>query len=68
MENMQRKKDPRTKGRIIMIHEVDKRILDILRKKSNSNDIFTFDDGLYSNYKYIEELTKFPNKKIFFFT
>ncbi len=54
------------KKRIIMIHEVDQTVLNKLRRFSTSEDIFTFDDGLYSNYLYLEELLKFPNQKIFF--
>lgn len=53
-------------NRIIMIHEIDDNIIKILKEKSTSTDIFTFDDGLYSNYKYLPELLKFPNTKIFF--
>jgi len=55
------KKEPK----IIMIHEMNDEILNKL-SKSNREDIFTLDDGLYSNYKYLDELCTFPNKKIFF--
>lgn len=54
--------------RVIMIHEVNPEILNTLRTKTTKDDIFTFDDGLYSNYKYLDELLEFPNKKIFFFS
>jgi hypothetical protein len=55
-------------SKIIMIHEVNTKILKLLNKYISSEDILTFDDGLYSNYKYLNNLLEFPNKKIFFYS
>jgi len=55
---------------IIMIHEVNENILDILKTNIDifKNTVFTFDDGLYSQFYYYSEINKlFPyNPKIFF--
>ena len=45
-----------------MIHEFEERYLDLPLE----NYILTFDDGLYSQYKYINELFKINTTKIFF--
>lgn len=48
--------------RILEIHQVDERLFDL-----NLEDyILTFDDGLYTQYRYIEELCKINTPKIFF--
>jgi peptidoglycan/xylan/chitin deacetylase (PgdA/CDA1 family) len=47
---------------ILMIHEFKESYLNLPLQ----DYILTFDDGLYSQYKYIDELQKFPTKKIFF--
>ena len=54
--------------RIIMIHEVNELVLETLRTKTTPQDILTFDDGLYSNYMYLDKLQALPNTKIFFFS
>jgi len=54
--------------KVYLFHEINdiiiKKIEDI--SKENPEAIFTFDDGLYSNYLYFPRLKKLPNKKIFF--
>jgi len=55
--------EPRT----IMIHELTQEVMDILTQYSRSTDIFTFDDGLYSNYMNYSLLSAFHNEKIFFY-
>lgn len=51
-----------------MIHEVDRKILSFMRDNISKEDIITFDDGLYSQYRYwhvINDMFK-DNRKIFF--
>lgn len=45
-----------------MIHEFSEDMLNLPLEKF----ILTFDDGLYTQYKYLSELKKIPTKKIFF--
>lgn len=61
----QSSKDIRT---VWCIHEINQNIMNTLKKISSSapQDIFTFDDGLYSNWLYIDDLIKLPNQKIFY--
>ncbi|WP_412463058.1 polysaccharide deacetylase family protein [Halobacteriovorax sp. RT-2-6] len=47
---------------ILMIHEVYEWMLNL----DLSEYIITFDDGLYSQYKYLEHFLKFDTPKIFF--
>jgi peptidoglycan/xylan/chitin deacetylase (PgdA/CDA1 family) len=47
---------------VLMIHEVDERLFDLPLE----NYVLTFDDGLYTQYQYIEELNKIKTEKIFF--
>lgn len=47
---------------ILMIHEVDERLFDL----PLSDYILTFDDGLYSQYQYIERLSEINTVKIFY--
>lgn len=47
---------------ILMIHEFKERFLDLPLEKY----ILTFDDGLYTQYKFLEELKKIKTKKYFF--
>ena len=55
-----------------MIHDVNNDTINTLKNiEANANKkheeiLFTFDDGLYSQYKYMEELNKLKTKKIFF--
>jgi len=49
---------------MIMVHEVNLEIIKALSKFPEK--VLTFDDGLYTQYKYLPELLKLPNKKIFF--
>jgi len=51
-----------------LFHEINDEIMQNIKNvsKKNPNDILSFDDGLYSNFMYLEELKKLPNKKIFF--
>jgi len=48
-----------------MIHEITSNVLDFIRKEG-SNYLLTFDDGLFSQYYYLNELKKINTKKIFF--
>lgn len=55
---------------IIMFHELNSSILDFMIENVNffSNKLFTFDDGLYSQYYYFETLQKiFPKNIMIFF-
>jgi hypothetical protein len=47
---------------VLMIHEFDKKFL----KLDLQNYILTFDDGLFSQFFYHEEILKIPTEKIFF--
>lgn len=47
---------------VLMIHEFKESFLELPLE----DYILTFDDGLYSQYQYIEELIKIPTQKIFF--
>jgi peptidoglycan/xylan/chitin deacetylase (PgdA/CDA1 family) len=47
---------------VLMIHEFKESFLDLPLE----NYILTFDDGLYSQFQYINELQKIPTQKIFF--
>lgn len=47
---------------VLMIHEFKESFLDLPLE----DYILTFDDGLYSQYQYINELQKIPTQKIFF--
>lgn len=47
---------------VLEIHQVDDRLFDL----ELENYILTFDDGLYTQYKYINELAKINTRKIFF--
>jgi len=51
-----------------LFHEINDNIIKIIQNISRNDPeaIFTFDDGLYSNYKYLYDLKQLPNKKIFF--
>jgi peptidoglycan/xylan/chitin deacetylase (PgdA/CDA1 family) len=50
------------KKQVLMIHEVDKNIFNLPLEKY----ILTFDDGLYSQYHFLNEFDKIKTKKIFF--
>ena len=56
------------KNKVYLFHEINNEIIkDIIELSKNEPEaILTFDDGLYSNYLYLNELKKLPNKKIFF--
>lgn len=55
---------------VYCIHEINDNIMKKLRKiaRKHPEAILTFDDALYSQYKYIDELEELPNKKIFYIT
>jgi len=64
--------DKNNKNNILMIHELTKLQLIYLKKEENIKRfkgwIFTFDDGLYSQwYKYKELLKLYPNNSFIFF-
>ena len=48
--------------KVLEIHEVDERLFSLPLKDL----ILTFDDGLYTQYKYINKLEKIDTRKIFF--
>lgn len=50
------------KKQVLMIHEVNKNIF----KLPLENYILTFDDGLYSQYHFLEDFKKVKTQKIFF--
>jgi hypothetical protein len=56
--------------KIIMFHEINDNIINILKENQNylAYAVFTFDDGLYSQYYYFDKINDlFPNNpKIFF--
>jgi len=53
--------------RVFMLHAMNEEVLKTLDSKEIlEEDILTFDDSLYSVYKYREELKKIKNKKIIF--
>jgi len=56
------------KNKVYLFHEINTEILKSIQSisKNEPEAILTFDDGLYSNYLYLDELKKLPNKKIFF--
>ena len=47
---------------VLMIHEFEEKFLDLPLEKY----ILTFDDGLYSQYRFLEELKKIKTEKYFF--
>lgn len=47
---------------VLMIHEVQDWMLELPLEKY----VLTFDDGLYSQYKYIDQINQFDTEKIFF--
>ena len=47
---------------VLMIHEVDESIFN----KPLEDFVLTFDDGLYSQYKFIEAIDAIDTDKIFF--
>lgn len=49
--------------KIAMIHEIND---DILKADYSNFDILTFDDGLYTQYKYHEHFAKFNKRMIYF--
>jgi len=53
-----------------LFHEINDEIINKIKMVSRKDPeaILTFDDGLYSNFKYLKELKELPNKKIFFFS
>jgi len=56
------------KNKVYLFHEINDSIMQIIKNisKNDPEAVLTFDDGLYSNYLYLNELKKLPNKKIFF--
>ena len=49
----------------LMIHEINPNIIQFL-KENGENYLLTFDDGLYSQYFYFDEIKKINTEKIFF--
>ena len=47
---------------VLMIHEVDDELFELPLEQYT----LTFDDGLYTQYKYIDKLTEIPTEKIFY--
>ena len=52
---------------LINIHEINQRIMKkIIKVCSDPETILTFDDGLFSQFVFLDELLKLPNKKYFY--
>lgn len=49
---------------VLMVHEVDERLFDLPLEQY----ILTFDDGLFTQYKYIDQLLEIPTTKVFYIT
>ncbi len=55
-------------NKVLEVHETNSEVIELLADISvtSPSTIFTFDDGLYSNWKHIQDLINLPNKKIFY--
>lgn len=49
---------------VLMVHEVDERLFDLPLEQY----VLTFDDGLFTQYKFIDQLQEIPTTKIFYIT